>query len=68
MASCESELDSANVDFGAAAIAGAMELEIMQASANVRTPVKSLRSLETMFFSLPRDVAMWAKYSRDAPG
>ena len=77
MASCGSELDSANFDFGAAAIAGAIEPETMQAIANIQDPniqdpniqdpVKSLRSLLIMLFSLPRDVAMWVKYSRDAP-
>jgi hypothetical protein len=68
MASCGSELDRVKFDFGAAAIAGAIEPKTMQAIANIQDPVKSLRSLLTMIFSLPRDVAVWVKYSRDAPG
>ena len=51
MASCESELDSANFDFGVAAIAGAIEPETMQAIASIQDPVKSLRSPLTMIFS-----------------
>jgi hypothetical protein len=51
------------LDFGAAAIAGAIEPGTLQAIAIIQAPVKSVRSLLIIFFSLPRAVAMCVKYS-----